>query len=40
VLAGNAHAEKLYRETGFRETGIDDAGGRRFVQLALELQEP
>lgn len=41
VLAGNAHAEKLYRETGFRETGTDDdASGRRFVRLALDLQEP
>lgn len=40
VLAGNAHAEKLYLESGFRETGVDDAGGRRFVQLALDLQEP
>jgi RimJ/RimL family protein N-acetyltransferase len=37
VLAGNAHAEKLYRETGFQETGVEDAGGRRFVQLALDL---
>ena len=39
VLAGNAHAEKLYREAGFRETGVEDAGGRRFVQLALDLDE-
>ena len=38
VLAGNAHAEKLYRETGFQETAVEDVGGRRFVQLALELQ--
>jgi RimJ/RimL family protein N-acetyltransferase len=38
VLAGNAHAEALYRETGFQETGVLDAGGRRFVQLALDLQ--
>jgi RimJ/RimL family protein N-acetyltransferase len=37
VLEGNAHAEKLYLDTGFRETGIDEAGGRRFVQLALDL---
>jgi RimJ/RimL family protein N-acetyltransferase len=37
VLAGNAHAEMLYRETGFRETGVEDAGGRRFVQLELDL---
>ena len=37
VLAGNAHAEKLYRERGFQETGVDDVGGRRFVQLALDL---
>ncbi len=37
VLEGNAHAEKLYREAGFRETGSDEAGGRRFVHLALDL---
>jgi RimJ/RimL family protein N-acetyltransferase len=37
VLAGNAHAEGLYRETGFQETGVEDVGGRRFVQLALDL---
>jgi RimJ/RimL family protein N-acetyltransferase len=37
VLAGNAHAEALYRETGFRETGVEDVGGRRFVQLELDL---
>ena len=37
VLEGNTHAEKLYKDTGFRETGADDAGGRRFVQLALDL---
>ena len=38
VLAGNAHAEALYRETGFRETGVEDVGGRRFVQLELDVQ--
>lgn len=37
VLAGNAHADKLYRAIGFQETGVEDVGGRRFVQLALEL---
>jgi RimJ/RimL family protein N-acetyltransferase len=37
VLEGNAHADRLYRKLGFRETGVEEIGGRRFVQLALEL---
>lgn len=37
VLEGNAHADRLYRKVGFRQTGVEEAGGRRFVQLALEL---
>lgn len=37
VLAGNTYAEKLYRETGFQEAGVLDVGGRRFVQLVLDL---
>lgn len=39
VLEGNAHADRLYRKAGFRETGVEEAGGRRFVQLALDLEE-
>jgi RimJ/RimL family protein N-acetyltransferase len=39
VLAGNAHAGALYRKAGFRETGVEDVGGRRFVQLVLDLDE-
>jgi RimJ/RimL family protein N-acetyltransferase len=39
VLEGNAHADRLYRALGFVETGVEEAGGRRFVQLALDLEE-
>ena len=38
VLEGNEHADRLYRAAGFRETGVEEAGGRRFVQLALDLE--
>jgi ribosomal protein S18 acetylase RimI-like enzyme len=38
VLEGNAHADRLYRAAGFRETGVEDFEGRRFVQLALDLE--
>ena len=37
VLEGNAHADRLYRKVGFAPTGVEEAGGRRFVQLAMEL---
>jgi RimJ/RimL family protein N-acetyltransferase len=40
VLSGNAHADALYRKAGFRETGVEDVGGRRFVQLQLDLDQP
>ena len=40
VLSGNAHADALYRKAGFRETGAEEVGGRRFVQLQLDLDEP
>lgn len=38
VLEGNAHADKLYRATGFVETGVEEVGGRRFIQLRLDLE--
>ena len=38
VLEGNAHADRLYRAAGFRETGVAEVEGRRFVQLALDLE--
>jgi RimJ/RimL family protein N-acetyltransferase len=37
VLESNAVAASLYTEAGFRHTGIDEAGGRRFVQLERAL---
>jgi RimJ/RimL family protein N-acetyltransferase len=37
VLAGNAAAESIYRELGFRETGRDETEGRIFRHLAVEL---
>jgi RimJ/RimL family protein N-acetyltransferase len=37
VLEGNAHADRIYRKAGFQETGTEESGGRRFVQLALDL---
>jgi RimJ/RimL family protein N-acetyltransferase len=40
VLEGNAHADKLYRAAGFVESGREEVGGRRFVQLALDLEGP
>jgi RimJ/RimL family protein N-acetyltransferase len=39
VLAGNAAAAGLYRRLGFLETGADEHGGRRFLQLALDLRK-
>ena len=39
VLAGNAHADRLYRSMGFEESGVEEAGGRRFTQLRLDLEE-
>jgi RimJ/RimL family protein N-acetyltransferase len=39
VLEGNAHADRLYRGLGFAETGVEEVNGRRFVQLALDLEE-
>jgi RimJ/RimL family protein N-acetyltransferase len=38
VLEGNAHADKLYAAAGFAPTGVEEAGGRRFVQLSLDLE--
>jgi len=38
VLAGNAAAETVYRDLGFRETGRDEVDGRFFRRLALELR--
>jgi RimJ/RimL family protein N-acetyltransferase len=38
VLEGNAHADRLYRRVGFRETGVEAVEGRRFLQLALDLE--
>ena len=40
VLEGNAHADKLYRATGFVPSGVEEVGGRRFVQLSLDLEGP
>jgi RimJ/RimL family protein N-acetyltransferase len=37
VLAGNAAAEAIYGELGFRETGRDETEGRIFRYLAMEL---
>lgn len=37
VLETNAVAASLYTEAGFRRTGVEEAGGRRFVQLELVL---
>jgi RimJ/RimL family protein N-acetyltransferase len=37
VLGGNAGAEALYRNLGFRDDGVDDTGGRRFLRLVAEL---
>ena len=38
VLESNAVAASLYTETGFRRTGVEEADGRRFVQLELALE--
>lgn len=38
VLEGNHAAAGLYREAGFQPTGVQAAGDRRFVQLALSLE--
>jgi RimJ/RimL family protein N-acetyltransferase len=38
VLEGNDVAAGLYTAAGFRTTGVDEAGGRRFLQLALPLE--
>lgn len=38
VLEGNAVAESLYRHAGFAAAGVQEAGGRRFVQLSLALE--
>ena len=38
VLEGNDVAANLYTEAGFRRTGVEEAGGRRFVQLELALE--
>jgi RimJ/RimL family protein N-acetyltransferase len=38
VLEANAVAASLYSEAGFRRTGVEEAGGRRFVQLELALE--
>jgi RimJ/RimL family protein N-acetyltransferase len=38
VLESNAVAASLYTGAGFRTTGVDEAAGRRFVQLALDLR--
>jgi len=37
VLEGNPVAADLYRRAGFRPTGVEEAGGRRFQQLELQL---
>lgn len=37
VLAGNAAAEAIYGELGFRETGREEVDGRTFRRLSLEL---
>jgi RimJ/RimL family protein N-acetyltransferase len=38
VLESNAMAAGLYRRAGFVPTGVDEAAGRRFLQLALEME--
>ena len=38
VLDSNGVAASLYTEAGFRRTGVEEAGGRRFVQLELALE--
>ena len=40
VLEGNAHADRLYRASGFVESGVKEVDGRRFVQLYLDLEDP
>jgi RimJ/RimL family protein N-acetyltransferase len=38
VLEGNGVAAGLYDAAGFRRTGVDEVGGRRFLQLVLPLE--
>lgn len=38
VLEGNDVAAGLYRQAGFLPAGMDEAGGRRFLHLALDLE--
>jgi RimJ/RimL family protein N-acetyltransferase len=38
VLEGNDVAAGLYTAAGFRAVGVDEADGRRFVQLVLPLE--
>jgi ribosomal protein S18 acetylase RimI-like enzyme len=38
VLEGNDVAAGLYRQAGFLPAGIDESGGRRFLQLTLDLE--
>lgn len=38
VLEGNDVAAGLYRQAGFLPAGIDEADGRRFLQLTLDLE--
>jgi len=38
VLEGNATASGLYRAAGFQPAGVEQAGGRRFLQLVLSLE--
>lgn len=38
VLEGNDVAAGLYRQAGFLPDGLEEAGDRRFLQLALDLE--
>ena len=40
VKEGNLHADRLYRKMGFVESGAEEVGQQRFLQLHLDLGKP